>query len=268
MQLTLQITTGPHAGRKVLLRSGQVARLAEPNGPTSAFRGCGAGRRAFRRAMSDQRLGCAKWRSIARCRSTIRKSARRTCSREIRFRRDNRLLSSPLTGTPATMRDAGRQRHFDGWRCGGRRGCAIAAMRAKEQRADGDGNCRAIADGRRACGDRQDRENRARIRGGMAAEVMGQGGPRAGHLLPEARGDLVGNFVGERGLRREPAAGRSGRQRSRLAWVEEPGETRRRRCEAAAGKTKFDGPGSWLAMAAFWSGGSIAPDDMGDVPPG
>src|SRR5215468_5508633 len=27
MQLTLQITTGPHAGRKVLLRSGQVARV-------------------------------------------------------------------------------------------------------------------------------------------------------------------------------------------------------------------------------------------------
>src|SRR5262245_34493445 len=27
MQLTLQITTGPHAGRKVLLRSGQVARI-------------------------------------------------------------------------------------------------------------------------------------------------------------------------------------------------------------------------------------------------
>src|SRR5215203_5295727 len=27
MQLTLQITAGPHAGRKVLLRSGQVARI-------------------------------------------------------------------------------------------------------------------------------------------------------------------------------------------------------------------------------------------------
>ena len=27
MQLTLQITAGPHAGRKVLLRSGQIARI-------------------------------------------------------------------------------------------------------------------------------------------------------------------------------------------------------------------------------------------------
>ena len=35
----------------------------------------------------------------------------------------------------------------------------------------------------------------------------------------------------------------------------------------ADGKTKFDGPGSWLAMAAFWSSGSIAPEEMGEVAP-
>jgi hypothetical protein len=50
-------------------------------------------------------------------------------------------------------------------------------------------------------------------------------------------------------------------------WLEEPGENRRRRCESAAGKTKLDGPGSWLAMGAFWSGGSIAPEEMGEVAP-
>jgi len=44
--------------------------------------------------------------------------------------------------------------------------------------------------------------------------------------------------------------------------VEEPNDGHRRRCESAAGKTKFDGPGSWLAMAAFWSGSNIAPEDF------
>ena len=50
-------------------------------------------------------------------------------------------------------------------------------------------------------------------------------------------------------------------------WVEQPGESNRRHCEAVASKTKYDGPGSWLAMAAYWSGGSIAPPEMAEVPP-
>jgi hypothetical protein len=39
---------------------------------------------------------------------------------------------------------------------------------------------------------------------------------------------------------------------SARTWVEDPSELHRRQCDAAAGKTKLDGPGSWLAMAAFW----------------
>ena len=52
-----------------------------------------------------------------------------------------------------------------------------------------------------------------------------------------------------------------------LTWTADPTEGHRRNCEAAAAQTKLDGPGSWLAMAAFWSGGSIAPPDMGDIAP-
>jgi hypothetical protein len=51
------------------------------------------------------------------------------------------------------------------------------------------------------------------------------------------------------------------------AWVEDPSETNRRQCETAATKTKYDGPGSWLAMAAFWSSGSIAAPEMAEVAP-
>src|SRR6185295_9806081 len=39
MQLTLQITTGPHAGRKVLLRSGQVARVGRTEWADFSFPG-------------------------------------------------------------------------------------------------------------------------------------------------------------------------------------------------------------------------------------
>jgi hypothetical protein len=52
-----------------------------------------------------------------------------------------------------------------------------------------------------------------------------------------------------------------------LEWVRDSSEKNRRTCEAAANQTKFDGPGSWLAMAAFWSGGSLMPADMNTVEP-
>jgi len=50
-------------------------------------------------------------------------------------------------------------------------------------------------------------------------------------------------------------------------WVLEPGEDQRRAAEAAANETKYEGPGSWIAMAAVWSGGSLAPADAPEVPP-
>ena len=51
-------------------------------------------------------------------------------------------------------------------------------------------------------------------------------------------------------------------------WVYEPTEEHRRQAYAAAQATGFDHPVSWAAMAAFWSGGSMAPPDVPAVPPG
>src|SRR6188474_2159917 len=39
MQLTLQVTTGPHAGRKVLVRSGQIARIGRTEWADFSFPG-------------------------------------------------------------------------------------------------------------------------------------------------------------------------------------------------------------------------------------
>lgn len=51
------------------------------------------------------------------------------------------------------------------------------------------------------------------------------------------------------------------------AWVRHPDETSRRACMAAAEPTGFRSPEAWAAVAAFWSGGSLAPEGEPLVPP-
>ena len=51
------------------------------------------------------------------------------------------------------------------------------------------------------------------------------------------------------------------------AWVLEPSEANRRAAMAAAEASEFKTPASWAAVAAFWSGGSMAPADLPEVPP-
>ncbi|HEV3415437.1 MAG TPA: FHA domain-containing protein [Pirellulales bacterium] len=50
-------------------------------------------------------------------------------------------------------------------------------------------------------------------------------------------------------------------------WVVEPTEENRRRTESAAEATKHETAAGWAAAGAFWSGGSIAPPGLPDVPP-
>jgi hypothetical protein len=59
------------------------------------------------------------------------------------------------------------------------------------------------------------------------------------------------------------------RQALKLAekWVFKPTEENRRLTFDAAQKTDFKSPASWAAMAAFWSGGSLAPPELPVVPP-
>lgn len=50
-------------------------------------------------------------------------------------------------------------------------------------------------------------------------------------------------------------------------WVYEPREAARRRCSAAAETAAFKGAAAYAALAAFWSGGSLAPEGMPMAPP-
>ena len=52
------------------------------------------------------------------------------------------------------------------------------------------------------------------------------------------------------------------------AWVYHPDEEHRRVAMTAASGPANDSPARWAAMAAAWSGGSLAPPDAPVVPPG
>jgi hypothetical protein len=51
------------------------------------------------------------------------------------------------------------------------------------------------------------------------------------------------------------------------AWVYRPTEEHRRKAESAANAIKISHPARWTAMAAFWSGGSLAPPDAPEAKP-
>jgi hypothetical protein len=51
------------------------------------------------------------------------------------------------------------------------------------------------------------------------------------------------------------------------SWVRKPTDENRRSAMAAAEAAGFDSPASWAAVAAFWSGDSLAPADSPAVAP-
>lgn len=51
------------------------------------------------------------------------------------------------------------------------------------------------------------------------------------------------------------------------AWADQPEDSNRRAAEAAAEACDYTGPAASVALAAFWSEGSLAPPDLAPVPP-
>jgi hypothetical protein len=65
-----------------------------------------------------------------------------------------------------------------------------------------------------------------------------------------------------------PAAALSAALSAAELWVREPNEDHRRACHAAAEQAGYGTPAGCLAAAAFFSGGSLAPAHVPEVPPG
>jgi hypothetical protein len=51
------------------------------------------------------------------------------------------------------------------------------------------------------------------------------------------------------------------------AWVRNPTEDHRRAAMSRGKATDRKSPAAWAAIAAFWSGGSLAPENLPEVPP-
>lgn len=267
MQLQLKITTGPHAGQKIVLRSGQIARVGRTEWADFSFprdaeladvhfavrcdlhsaqvRGLAADRPLF---VNEQQVGEAPlspgdvikagktaFSVIVDGQAASAASPKATVS----------AAAATVAGSLAAMTATPQERE-------------PTAAEIAEQLKLGD-EAAAVA---------------AKVKTGpelvqsLAAEGKFSKAVRVqAHLLPK-RHSVWWGIVALRaaaldGMPAEEAAALD----AAAVWVEDPTEKHRRAAESAAGKTKFDGPGSWLAMAAFWSGGSIAAPDMGDVPP-
>lgn len=88
------------------------------------------------------------------------------------------------------------------------------------------------------------------------------------HLLPKRYAIAWGCEC----LQASVAAGDAGAvERSALAaaqrWLKDPTEENRRAAQDLAERLDYDTPGAWLAAAAGWSGGSLAPAELPEVAP-
>lgn len=271
MQLTLQITTGPHTGRKVLLRSGQVARVGRTEWADFSF--------PRDTDLADVHFAVQCQLSGARLRKLAADRPLAVNSQEV----------SEAELQPGDIIHAGQssfQVAFDGQTIPSGNNRTIAGGSVAAAGALGAAAAVASAD---EAGEKQPTateiaEYLEMSDDALAVAATVKTGPELivalakegefanavrvqAHLLPKRHCIWWGILSVEEacgdGLKFMDAAARD----SARTWVEDPSELHRRQCDAAAGKTKLDGPGSWLAMAAFWSGGSLMPPEMNPVPP-
>jgi len=268
MQLTLQITTGPHTGRKVLLRSGQVARVGRTEWADFSF--------PRDADLADVHFAVQCQLSGARLRKLAADRPLSVNSEEI----------SEAELQPGDIIHAGQssfQVAFDGQTtpAGDKRiavGAAVAtagavgAVAAADTAGEKQPTAQEIAEYLEMSDDAL--AVAATVKTGPELVVaLAAGGEFAkavrvqAHLLPKRHSVWWGIVCVDQscgdGLTLAEAAARDAARN----WVEDPTESHRRQCDAAAAKTKLDGPGSWLAMAAFWSGGSLLPPELNAVPP-
>ena len=268
MQLTLQITSGPHAGRKVVLRSGQVARIGRTEWADFSFpRDAELADVHF--AVQCQIHG-AKLRKLAQDR-TLSVNGQESAEAELRagdtiqagqsafvvaFDGQSQARPSPM----ATLEGAAFV------------AAAEAATAASSEPQKREPTALEIAE-QLQLGEEPIAVAKTVKTGPELVSALAAAGAFAkavrvqAHLLPKREAVWWGILSVREACGEELTLADAAARDAAIDWVEDPGESRRRRCESVAGKTKFDGPGSWLAMAAFWSGGSIAPEEFGEVPP-
>jgi hypothetical protein len=266
MQLTLQITSGPHAGRKVLLRSGQVARIGRTEWADFSF---------------PRDLDLADVHFAVQCQLHGAKLRKLAADRPLSLNAAEISEAELQAGDTIQAGQSAFLVAFDGQSArltastviAGATAAAAGAAIATESGAPQTAEATAleIAEELQLADEHLALAQTVKTGPDLVAALAKEGAFAKAvrvqaHLLPKRQAVWWGIVCVEAAGGELPAA-EADAQAAAYAWVEKPGENSRRACEVAANKTKFDGPGSWLAMAAFWSGGSIAPEEMGEIAP-
>jgi hypothetical protein len=88
------------------------------------------------------------------------------------------------------------------------------------------------------------------------------------HALPKREGVWWACLSVRGGLGTALPAPQTAAVQAAERWVADPSEANRRAAETVANAAEPATPGGCTAMAAFWSGGSLAPANLPVVPPG
>jgi hypothetical protein len=271
MQLTLQITAGPHAGRKVLLRSGQIARIGRTEWADFSF---------------PRDADLAEIHFAVQCQLQGARLRKLVTDRPLSVNAKEVTEADLVAGDTIQAGQSAFVVAFDGQSAAPAAGPSAmatitgasfvaagkAAAIAKEPAEGKSPTALEIAD-HLQLGD-ESRAVAVSVKGGpelvaaLAAKEMFAKAVRVqAHLLAKRLAVWWGVHCVSAACGDALVSSDADAKDAALVWVKEPGEKHRRSCEAAANQTKFDGPGSWLAMAAFWSGGSIVPAEMNAVEP-
>jgi hypothetical protein len=87
------------------------------------------------------------------------------------------------------------------------------------------------------------------------------------HLLPKREAVWWGCLCAWHGARPEPPAEVGNALEAAIRWVREPSEANRRATQEPGEKAGPATPAGAVALAAFWSGGSMSRPDLPPVPP-
>lgn len=101
----------------------------------------------------------------------------------------------------------------------------------------------------------------------VGAELFNDAVTFLAHALPKREAVWWACLCARGSMPRPPGDAEQAVLEAAEAWVLQPGEENRRATMAKAEAAGFDLPSSWAGAAAFWSGGSLAPPGLPDVPP-
>lgn len=262
MRITLQVTSGPDAGRKVHLKSGQTAQIGRTEWADFSFPGDSK--------MSEVHFSLECTLQGGRLRDLG--------SPEGTWLNGKRVASAEVShGDEIKAGGTTLQMLVGGESLDSLVAAAPVAVAALENNGSGEPAPSPEPSSAQLCEyldlseeAQEIAKEEPRARPFLAALIAKEKFPPAlrlqSHLLPkrEAVWWAHGCVAGACGAL---AIGEATALAAANAWVLEPSEENRRAAESAAAATKYEGPGSWVALGAVWSGGSLAPPGAPEVKP-